>query len=249
MKHRILRRRTARIAGALALAVPLCCLHAQSPSNIGGRTIQLTISSGSFPFASSGAYRFLPSAVDSAYAIVPIAGDVAESAGTHTYTKTGPGTAMLSLEDSVAGELTADCVFDTSASGTYTLRSIDLPGASQTGTFALYAGASPTSIAGTTVTVTITSGEFPFGEDGSYRFVSAASGDTYNIIAVSGDPKLVGVDHSGNRLPALLAAGRLGEKVSVLAEQHAVEGCGAIQQSGVIKGRDHHPAPSTLENA
>jgi len=188
MMHHTPRRRAVLIAAGVALAVPLVCVHAQSPSSIGGRTIQLTISSGTFPpFAASGAYRFLPSAVDSAYAIVPIVGDVAASAGSHTYTKTDADSARLSLDDSVVGELTADCRFSTPSSGTYTLTGIDFPGASQTGTFVLYAGASPTSVAGTTVTVTITSGEFPFGEDGSYRFVAAASGDTYEIIALSGD--------------------------------------------------------------
>ena len=187
MMHRISRRSAALIAAGVALAVPLVCAHAQSPSSIGGRTIQLTISSGSFPFAASGAYRFLPSAVDGAYAIVPIVGNVAASVGTHAYSKTGTDTATLSLDDSMTGELTADCTFSTPSSGTYTLTGIDFPGASQTGAFVLYAGASPTSIAGTSVTVTITSGEFPFGEDGSYRFVAAASGDTYDIIALSGD--------------------------------------------------------------
>ena len=72
----------------LLLGLSLAAAHAQSPTSLSGRTIQLTISSGSFPFASSGSYRCLPSALDSSYAIVPISGSVSASTGTHTYTKT-----------------------------------------------------------------------------------------------------------------------------------------------------------------
>jgi hypothetical protein len=172
-------------AAALLLATALEG-QAQSPSTIGGRTIQLTISGGSFPFASSGQYRFLPSAVDSGYAIVPISGNVDPSTGTHTYTKTGANTARLSLVDSGVGGLTATCTFSTATSGTYTLKSTAFPGPSQSGTFVLYAGSSPASIAGTTVTVTITSGEFPFATWGSYRFLPAASGSTFSVVALSG---------------------------------------------------------------
>ena len=102
------------VAATLWLLAPAG--NAQSPSTIGGRTIQLTISSGSFPFASSGSYRFLPSAVDNGYAIVPISGNVDPSTGTHTYTKTGANTAKLSLVDSDVGGLTANCTFTTPTS-------------------------------------------------------------------------------------------------------------------------------------
>jgi hypothetical protein len=161
-------------------------LHAQSPSSIGGRTIELTISSGSFPFAGSGKFRFLPSAVDSSYAIVPIAGNVNAGAGSHTYAKTGPSTARLSLIDDEVGGLTANINFNTASSGTYTLSSSAFPGGSQTGNFILYAGNSPASIEGTIISVIITSGEFPFADFGSYRFLPAATGGIYNVLALSG---------------------------------------------------------------
>lgn len=168
------------------LTLAVCDLHAQSPSTLAGRTIQLTVSSGSFPFSSSGAYRFLPSALDSSYAIVPISGPVSASTGTHAYTKTGANTATLSFVDAVSGTLTASCTFSTANSGSYVLTSLSFPGGSQTGTFFLYSGTSPASVAGYTITVTITSGALPFASSGSYRFLPAASGNSYNVVGISG---------------------------------------------------------------
>lgn len=109
--------------------------QAQSPSNIGGRTIELTVSDGTFPFATSGKFRFLPSAEDDSYAIVPISGDIEASSGTHSYTKTGGNTASLSLVDDMAGGLTADIIFNTSTSGTYSLTSTSFPEGKPVGHF------------------------------------------------------------------------------------------------------------------
>src|SRR6266567_3058782 len=108
MKQRFLSRQLTFLIIALLFAGPLFWAHAQSPSSIGGRTIELTISSGSLPFAPSGEFRFLPSAVDNAYAIVPISGKVRASTGTHSYAKTGANTARLSLVDDDVGGLTAN---------------------------------------------------------------------------------------------------------------------------------------------
>ena len=170
----------------LLLGLSLAAAHAQSPTSLSGRTIQLTISSGSFPFASSGSYRCLPSALDSSYAIVPISGSVSASTGTHTYTKTGANTATIAFSDSDVGALTTSCNFSTASSGTYVLTSGDVPGGSQAGTFIVYSGTSPSSVAGYTVTVTITSGETPFASSGSYRFLPAASGNSYNVVGIVG---------------------------------------------------------------
>jgi len=114
-------------------------------------------------------------------------GDVDPSTGTHTYTRTGANTARLALTDAAIGRLTATCTFDTASSGTYLLISARAPGASQSGSFELYTGQSPATIAGTTVTVVITSGQSPFAEFGSYRFQPATSWNTYTITALSGD--------------------------------------------------------------
>lgn len=168
------------------LGLPLAEVRAQSPSSIAGRTIQLTISSGSFPFANSGAYRFLPSALDSSYAIVPISGSVSASTGTHIFTKTGANTATLTFVDNDVGILTASCTFTTASAGSYVLTSTSFPGGSQTGTFFLYSGTSPTSLAGYIVTVNITSGALPFASSGSYQFLPASSGTTYSIVGGPG---------------------------------------------------------------
>ncbi|PAW76968.1 MAG: hypothetical protein B9S33_20500 [Pedosphaera sp. Tous-C6FEB] len=166
------------------LATPTADVRAQSPNSIAGRTFQLTISSGSFPLASSGSYRFLPSALDSAYAIVPISGSIAASSGTHTYTKTGLNTASLALADSVGGALTVNCTFSTANSGSFVLTRSG--GGSQSGTFFLFSGTSPASLAGYTITVIVTSGASPYASTGSYQFLPASSGSTYNIVGISG---------------------------------------------------------------
>lgn len=168
----------------VSVSLPQAEALAQSPSSIAGRTLQLSISSGSFPFASSGSYRFLPSALDSTYAIVPISGSIAASTGTHTYTKTGSSTATLSLADSGVGTLTASCTFTAASSGSYVLTSASFPGGTQSGTFVVYSGTSPTTLAGYTVTVAITSGETPFANFGSYRFLPADSGNAYSIVGL-----------------------------------------------------------------
>ncbi len=184
--HRTLGQYAFLVGTVVSLTVAVFHAYAQSPSSIGGRTIQLAIASGIVPFASSGVYRLLPSGVDNSYAIVPISGNIAASTGTHTYSKTGASTARLSLVDGGVGGLTVNCMFGTPDAGTYTVTSATVPGASQTGYFVLYAGASPTGIAGSTVTIDITSGEFPFASGGSYRFLPTASG-TYTTIALWGN--------------------------------------------------------------
>ena len=102
------------------------------------------------------------------------------------YTKTGPTTATLSLTDAVLGPLTASISFTAANSGNYTVTSPQAPGASQTGSFVLYAGAAPASIAGAMITVTITSGTFAFAPSGSYQFLPAGSGNSYSVKALSG---------------------------------------------------------------
>ncbi len=197
----IIRQLACTLTFLLVLGVATWNAQAQSPTTIAGRTIQLTISSGSSPFASSGVYRFLPSALDSSYAIVPISGPVSPSTGTHSYTKTGANTASLSLADSlVPGSLTVNCTFTTANSGTYLLTGSSFPGKSQTGTFFLYSGTSPTSLAGYTITVQITSGASPYASNGSYNFLPAASGNTYNVVGISGVANSSGT-YSYTRIP------------------------------------------------
>jgi len=184
MPHRIVGQHAALFFMVGLFILVVSHVYAQSPSTIGGRTMQITATSGTYPFAQNAVYRFLPSGVDSAYAIVPISGEVDASTGTHTYTKTGANTASLEVVDSGIARVTINCTFSTTNSGTYTATSTSFPGAYQIGTFMLYVGASPTTIAGSTITINITSGKVPFAGWGSYRFLPTASG-SYNVVALS----------------------------------------------------------------
>lgn len=159
----------------------------QSPTAINGRTFQMTISNGTLPFASSGSFRFLPAGSDSRYAIVPISSNIAASSGTHTYTKLAANTARLSLVDNDLGSLTANFTFTTATSGTYSVTSPAAPGSSQTGTFFMYAGTSPATLVGTAITVSITSGAFPFADFGTYRFRPNLTGNGYTVEALTGN--------------------------------------------------------------
>jgi hypothetical protein len=73
------------------------------------------------------------------------------------------------------------------------LTGVSFPGSSQTGTFFLYSGASPVSIAGFNIFVTVTSGAPPFATNGYFQFIPAISDDAYTIIGRSGV-----ADSSGN---------------------------------------------------
>ncbi|HEX2747486.1 MAG TPA: PKD domain-containing protein, partial [Verrucomicrobiales bacterium] len=157
----------------------------KAPASLGGRTIHLAISGGSYPFASSGAFRFLPSMTDDAFAIVPVSGETLPSEGTHTYSKTAANTARLSLNSTVAGPVIATCNFTTPTTGTFSLYS-EWYGGSQSGTFYLFSGPSPGSVSGAKITVNITSGISPFSSSGSYRLEPAVTGNTYTLKALSG---------------------------------------------------------------
>lgn len=181
-------RRFSFIAAVIAFAyLTVVTSHAQSPATSGGRTFELTVATGTEPFDSSGKFRFLPSSTDNKYAIVPITGAIVASSGTYTYTKTDADEASLNIVDSDSGPLLAVLTYTTADSGTYVLTSSAVPGGSQAGTFVMYSGDSPVSIAGSTITVTITGGEEPFSTSGSYRILPAATGNTYSIDALSGD--------------------------------------------------------------
>jgi hypothetical protein len=146
----------------------------------------MTVTSGTEPYlASSGAFRFLPSATDSTYAVVPLTPNIGAGGGTHTYTKMGPNTAQLSLSDLDNGPLVATTTFKTASSGTFVVVSVQVPSIQQAGTFTMFYGPSPTNLAGLEITVAITSGRSPFAGIGSYRFIPAREGNTYAVEGIS----------------------------------------------------------------
>ncbi len=149
---------------------------AQAPDSVAGKTIELTISSGDGPFASRGAYRFLPSALDNHYVVVPLSGDVEESYGTYSYSKTSSTRARLSFVDSAVGTLQAECTFTSSTSGSYVLTTAAAPGASQRGTFRIFSGSAPSSIAGGRIEITVKVGAWPFSRGGQGVLLPDATG-------------------------------------------------------------------------
>src|ERR1700733_3285038 len=78
-------------------------LKAQSPSSISGVAVTMTITSGSYPFSSSGSFRFLASATDNTFGSVAISGPVGDTYGTFTYGKTGANTATVNYDDAILG--------------------------------------------------------------------------------------------------------------------------------------------------
>jgi hypothetical protein len=160
----------------LTLLWLLPTINAQAPDSIAGRTIELTITSGTWPFESSGVYRFLPSALDNHYVVVPMSGDVAESYGTYSYSKTSSSKARLSFVDFWMGQLVADCTFSSSTSGSYVLTAAAAPGASQRGNFRIFSGNAPTSIAGGRIQITVLVGDWPFSSSGEAILLPAADG-------------------------------------------------------------------------
>ena len=75
-----------------------------APASLFGRSARVVISAGSGVFSSFGSYRIVLDASANRYAVTPISGDVASSAGTYAYQKTGGPSATLRLTDSVVGD-------------------------------------------------------------------------------------------------------------------------------------------------
>ncbi len=177
----------ALFVAVLALAALAPVVVAQAPTTIGGRTFEVTITSGTPPLASNGVYRFLPAATGLNYFVVRISGDVDTSYGTYTYTKTGANTATVTFTDlSIGAGFAAAITFSTATSGTLKITSPLLPGSFQEGRFVVLTGESPASIAGTSFDVTVTDGEFPFAFDGSFRLNVGTDGRTYSITGSGG---------------------------------------------------------------
>lgn len=154
--------------------------------------MQLTISSGVYPFASSGVFRFLPSATDNRYAIVPVSATVDASTGTYSYSKTSSQSASLSAFDDDLGPLNVTCEFTTALSGTFRITSAILPGPSQSGSFVIFSGSAPASLLGKTLTVTVTSGDSPFADSGAYQFIPDPQGNGYKVVGITGIPNSFG---------------------------------------------------------
>ena len=177
-------------AGLLVLAFGFCLTGfagAQSPDQLNGRTLRLSISSGTAPFPASGSYQLISSSISDAYAITPTSGPVSPSTGTQAYTRTGPTTGRLDMEDSALGALRLDCSFVDATSGTYTLARKPSATGSQTGTFTLFSSTAPDRLDDFRANVQLTAGVFPFASSGSFALATFSTGNRYTITGTSGD--------------------------------------------------------------
>lgn len=167
-------------------------MGAQAPGSIGGRTLEFVIASGSGRLAAGGTYRFLPSALNAAYAIVPVAGDLVGMYGNYHYQTTDLSTAILSYISGQFGpEYVVTCTFTGPEAGTYVLENPNAPDDRQTGAFIVFSACVPLSIVGSTITLEITGRVGDYNESGSAYFLPGPDG-TFRIIGIKG----VG-DHTG----------------------------------------------------
>lgn len=160
---------------------------AQSPDQLNGRTLRLSIANGTAPFPASGSYQLISSSISDAYAMSPTAGPINPSTGTQAYTRTSPTTGRLDMEDSAQGGLRLDCSFVDATSGTYTLaRKLSATG-QQTGTFTLFSSTAPDRLDDFRANVQLTAGAFPFASSGSFALATFSIGNRYTITGTSGD--------------------------------------------------------------
>ena len=108
------------------------------PSSINGYTIRVQIGSGSFPFGMHGSYDLVFHPTANTYQITPLGGDVVPSSGTFSFSKSGPASGAIQIQDSGLGfAITQHITMTTDWVGTYTATSGI--GGSQSGTFTVVA--------------------------------------------------------------------------------------------------------------
>ena len=106
-----------------------------APADLNDRTMNVTINSGTAPFAESGTYSITFGPADSGTYSIADADGAAVSDGTYTYTPGTDNTAVLVLQDSALGEIISNLTFDSETSGT--MESTDTTGGSESSTFTL----------------------------------------------------------------------------------------------------------------
>ena len=115
---------------------------AQAPASIAGKGFGMTITAGTYPFASSGFYAFAPASSGNTYQLIGFQ-NVADSSGTYAYSTAG-AIGQASLNDS-AGPIVCKLTFTNAMSGFYLVTST-LYGVSQNGTFLMFTNPTPSSI-------------------------------------------------------------------------------------------------------
>jgi len=170
---------------------------AQAPASIAGRAVILTVSSGTYPFASTGSYLFLASATgDGTFGLVALpGGDTSNNNyGTFTYAPNGATATVKFIYDypSITSGFVTTLTFDpgSSSTGSYFLSNPSLPfpysQSSQNGRFSAYVGQAPASVQGWTFQLQIDGGVTPFASSGTAQIVTTVSGYGYTVTGGAG---------------------------------------------------------------
>ena len=106
-----------------------------APADLNDRTMNVTINSGTAPFAETGSYSITFGPADSGTYSISDADGAQVSDGTYTYTPGTDNTAVLVLQDSALGEIISNLTFDSATSGS--MESTDSTGGSESSTFTL----------------------------------------------------------------------------------------------------------------
>ncbi len=150
-------------------------VRAQAPASLHGSTLFQTITSGDTTVFDTSGYTvvFIANAANS-YSRVDLLG-TPNANGTFTYVQSGAD-AVLTITDTRAGIFTADYNFNDLLSGGYLFT--QGPSAFQDGSFIMYAGQAPASLAGKTVTLDISDGGGGADASGTETILFTSSGYT-----------------------------------------------------------------------
>ena len=156
---------------------------AQAPTSIAGKGFGMTVTAGTYPFASSGFFAFAPANSGNTYQLIGFQ-NVADSSGTYSYSAVG-ALGQASLNDSVGGALVCKLTFTNATSGFYLVTNT-LYAVYQSGTFLMFTNPAPSSISGNSFDCVVQSGAAPFASYGESLFHPASSGNTYTITCILG---------------------------------------------------------------
>jgi hypothetical protein len=105
-----------------------------APTSIAGDTVMMTIASGAGVFATTGTLTVAFSANQNIYTVTGDGVNVADSAGTYTYSANN-NIGVVSIVDSVVGAGTITLTFTSVTSGTFAATVVSDPASNLAGTF------------------------------------------------------------------------------------------------------------------
>ncbi len=172
-----------------ALPPQLTCFG-QALDVIDGQTFELTITNG---LSAGSKVRFLPAKVPAGfsgpdYDIVPVSGSMPFSFGSYSAFPKEESHLGAFIGDSELGWVYLSLGFDSTNRGKYFIEVVSLRQIFHQGSFIMQAGSSPVSLAGATITATVTSGSAPYSTNGSFQLLTAATGNGFRILGLDGGP-------------------------------------------------------------